>query len=299
MLARSVALSVALFGGAIGIAAAIDQFVSSHGTKVTALIILAVLAFLVGVGAYRARVGMRRNLTLIAAAGAMIVFVVFAFTTSPGTVRPPVVTATVQQNDSICQTFEFQSSITALKPIPTTDDDYVSWARRHDAIDVTPYFGGGQTRVLITVKGGSDVKVRITDLKFNVEKRVVGGVNGVVVQNGCGGETVARFARVDLDRIPPVIVESSAKTVTWGSQDQAVTPLRFPYFVTNKETESLLIMAESKNYVRWTAAMSYTDGERTGELRIDDHGRPFQTGLPGRGSAHYVFAIGKGLRPTS
>jgi hypothetical protein len=53
--------------------------------------------------------------------------------------------------------------------------------------------------------------------------------------------------------------------------------LKFPYVVTDAASESLLIIARTKQYRAWTATLSWTDGERTGTKVIDFDGKPFMT----------------------
>ncbi len=58
---------------------------------------------------------------------------------------------------------------------------------------------------------------------------------------------------------------------------QETTPLRFPYRVSDTESESLLILAHSSGYVEWTAHLEWSNGEDSGALTIDDKGKPFRT----------------------
>jgi hypothetical protein len=80
---------------------------------------------------------------------------------------------------------------------------------------------------------------------------------------------------VDLDKSPPQITGSSAVEATWG--DMSTSPLVFPYEVTNRENENLLLIASTQGYIEWTAKLSWSNGVRSGVLTTDDSGRPFRT----------------------
>jgi hypothetical protein len=63
----------------------------------------------------------------------------------------------------------------------------------------------------------------------------------------------------------------------WGDQEWRTTPMQFPYTVTDTDSESLLIIAKTQQYRAWTAALSWTDGEKSGVEAIDYQGQPFKT----------------------
>jgi hypothetical protein len=188
------------------------------------------------------------------------------------------ITFTVKLDPSHCQQFLFQKDLSALGPPPANRFDLANWARSQGGIAATDYGTlGSLLKVLVTIRGTASTPVTVTGLTFEVTKRVVGGLSGTVVEEDCGSETYARYAEVDLDKDPPEIVASSDKTVGWDSSALAVTPIRFPYKVTDTDSESILLLAHTHDYVEWVGHLSWTDGKNQGtELISMQGGKPIQ-----------------------
>jgi hypothetical protein len=117
----------------------------------------------------------------------------------------------------------------------------------------------------------------VTGIRFAVLERKP-PIKGVSLSNQCGDETIARFAVVDLDREPPIITESTSKEMGWGDERWRTSPLKFPYEVTDKETETLLLIAKTDNCeCYWKASISWTIESTSGTSVIDYKGQPFHT----------------------
>jgi hypothetical protein len=158
------------------------------------------------------------------------------------------------------------------------DPDYATneWAAAHKAALARIYSGGrGKGMVLMTVKGYDRSPVTITALNFHVVHRQPTPLDGRVLSNECGDETIARYAEVNLDSDPPQIGNSSADVTSHG--DVNATPLRFPYNVSDSDTENLLLITSTSGYVEWTADLSWSNGVTSGRLTIDNNGQPFRT----------------------
>ena len=153
------------------------------------------------------------------------------------------------------------------------------WAAGNGAAQADPFYPGkGTGLVLVTISAKDSRPVTVTSLEFNVIEKKPGPLRGRYVENPCGEETVARYAEVDLDADPPQITASSAEVVSWG--DYNVTPLRFPYKVTDEESENLLLIGSTGGYVEWTATIGWSDGEDSGQVTVDNDGEPLRTSLP-------------------
>ncbi|OLZ55186.1 hypothetical protein BS329_03940 [Amycolatopsis coloradensis] len=149
--------------------------------------------------------------------------------------------------------------------------DYAAWAQDNDVAEID------WSKVLVTVKSTSEKPVSITGIDFLVSERKP-AIKGVTLGLGCGSETTARFAVVDLDQNPPQITESTSKEMMWGDENWRTSPLRFPYTVSDKETESLLLIAKTDACeCRWKARLRWSNGETAGVSVIDYKGKPFHT----------------------
>lgn len=170
--------------------------------------------------------------------------------------------------------------------------DLVEWAVSRDGAQgaTSDTSGAGFGQVLVTLTGYEARPVTVTGIEFEVVERADPLV-GTVVANECGGSTEARFAEVDLDESPPAIVESSADAVIL-SAEMETTPLRFPYTITGSETESLLIIARTQQYVEWRARILWSNGESDGVLVVDNDGEPFRVTAPVENNTYLVPAGG-------
>ena len=140
---------------------------------------------------------------------------------------------------------------------------------------------------MVTIRSTSDRPVTITGLAVSANARKP-ALSGTSLSNGCGGPTYGRYAEIDLDQEPPKIVASTTVPRAVSDDDGwRATPLKFPYVVTDTESETLLLYAVTTQNVAWTASLSWTDGQRSGTATIDDEGRPFETDS-GVNAVHYT-----------
>jgi hypothetical protein len=196
---------------------------------------------------------------------------------TPGWIREKVdpqskITFTAQRERLSCTPYVIPKRINEVSD-PPTDNSETGWS------DWALRLGGAEmdrTKVLVTLRGRGTQSVTVTGLTFSVSERGR-PLSGSLVDPACGDETVARYAEVDLDQDPPRIVASSSVETSWGGEEWRATPLKFPYVVSSSQSESLLIIARTKQYRAWTAALSWTDGEKTGKDIIDFGGKPFKT----------------------
>ena len=142
------------------------------------------------------------------------------------------------------------------------------------------------SKVLVTIRGTTKSPVTVTRVRIHIVERKP-ALAGSVVANGCGGTIDARYAEFDLDSNPPRISSSSSVPVMWGGDDWRATPLKFPYQVTDTESESLLLIGTTNEYAAWTASLSWTDGNKSGVEKIDYEGEPFRTS-DSRNATEYV-----------
>jgi len=223
----------------------------------------------------------RTHSKIVAGLGAVVTALAIAWLTPAGPAiwqklfPPPTITVSTSFIGGYCDTFIVPPGDNAS----ASDPDYgtIEWAAAHKAAQAGIYSSGqGKGRILVTVKGYDRGPVTITALEFHVVYRQSTPLDGRVLSNSCGGETIARYVEVDLDADPPRIGKSSADVTTW-SQSIDTTPLRFPYNVSDSDTENLLLIASTSGYVEWTADLSWSNGAASGRLTIDNHGQPFRT----------------------
>jgi hypothetical protein len=191
----------------------------------------------------------------------------------------PVISASVSYLREQCASFVVPGSLDTYGPAPDSSE-LSSWARERGAAMVGPAL------IMVTVTGHDERPVTITDLTFSTSVQEAAPMSGTVVSNECGDETVARYAKVDLDKRPPQITDSSAVEISVG--DMSTAPLVFPYEVTSTDNENLLLIAETQGYVEWSARLSWSNGVESGELTIDDEGHPFRTASSAPGSPSAV-----------
>ncbi len=223
-------------------------------------------------GEDKQRSGLKR--ALLVAGSAILPGVLIAWLTPAGPALwkmidpPPTVSRTVTSPDPLCTTFLIPGSPSSWGPSPDPSD-LPEWALSRGGVETAA------ATVMITVTGYEERPVTLTGLRFEVARREP-PLEGTFVSNQCGDAWTARYASVDLNETPPRIISSSAVPVMPGSI-QETTPLRFPYRVSDTESESLLILAHSSGYVEWTAHLEWSNGEDSGALTIDDKGKPFRT----------------------
>lgn len=221
-----------------------------------------------------------RAWTLGVLASVVATLLVLWLTPLPGAIRArfwpgSAITFTVDREMGDCVTYVFERPMHELSPPqpsqPGTDTAaWSEWALSQGAAEV---YG---SKVLVTIRSTSNRPVTVTGLTVNAVARKA-ALSGTSLSNGCGGPTYGRYAEIDLDQAPPKIVASTNIPRRVGDEGWRTTPLKFPYVVTDTESETLLLYAVTTQNVEWVAALSWTNGERSGVAKIDHDGHPFET----------------------
>ncbi|QIS20595.1 hypothetical protein [Nocardia terpenica] len=205
----------------------------------------------------------------------------------------PPFTWTVDRRLDNCASFLFRQTIDELGP-PPASGDWSKWIQANHGIDASPIGPLGRaSRVTLTLAGLSRSPVTLTELSVEAVDRKAGGVAGTYIEGQCGGETTGRLVEVNLDNKPPKIVSSADDpNALWGG-GMRTKVIKFPYTITDTDTETFLIIGETGNYTAWRIHVRWSDGKQSGDAVIDDHGAPFETSPPGPGSRKYLAADSK------
>ena len=190
-------------------------------------------------------------------------------TLSPALQMPTKVSKTVQRDEGMCTSYAIPGSPSEHNP-PPTSDNWSKWALQQGGAELFA------TKVLVTVKGLTQNPITVTGLRFIATSRQK-PQRQFQISNECGDATAGRFAVVDLDQDPPRVTESSSVPRVWGDEEWRTTPLKFPYTITDQESESILLIAQTTQYVEWYAELSWTDGETSGTEKVDSNGEVFRT----------------------
>ncbi|MBL1079398.1 hypothetical protein JK358_33830 [Nocardia sp. 2] len=68
-------------------------------------------------------------------------------------------------------------------------------------------------------------------------------------------------------------------------------PITLPYRITDADSETFYIFANTANYVEWRLHLQWSDGVDSDETIIDDRGSPFATARAAPGTEHYFPAF--------
>ncbi|WP_158853984.1 hypothetical protein [Saccharothrix deserti] len=121
---------------------------------------------------------------------------------------------------------------------------------------------GGE--VTVTVQGLLRKSVVLQDMRVEVVDRAP-IANGLYLPKGCQDGLGPRLYLLDLDAAEPALVAEAAT-------------VRFPYRVDEVEPEQFVITtAVGTGVVDWRLVLDWTSGDESGELTIDDSGKPFRT----------------------
>ena len=195
---------------------------------------------------------------------------------------------TIVHDVNNCAAVATSKPVETISPPPGADtaqsgSNYAKWRSDNELAEIDA------SDVIVTVKGIDNSPVTVTGLRFDVSRRLE-PLRGVRMNGECGDETIARYALVDLDKRPPKIVESSAKKISVGDSEWRVNQITFPYEVTNTDSETLLIRAQTKSCdCDWKAFLSWSNGEEVGTEEISYHGKPFRTTADNAGIAGVYF----------
>jgi hypothetical protein len=195
------------------------------------------------------------------------------------TPAPPEISISAERQTDVCtpRGYVFPGSATNLPPpIDPSDPDFVKdwslWGIHNNAADAD------RTSVLLNVGSSDHRMITLTSLSVIVTQRKT--PKRIVVHNGsnCGGPTQARYIEYDLDAQPPKITDSSRIVRYVGQPGLEITPLTFPYTVTDEDTASILIIGDAYSCdCSWHAELSWQAGSTHGVKEIDLEGQPFRT----------------------
>lgn len=174
-------------------------------------------------------------------------------------------------------------------PPPPAPQDAEAWAASLGAEH------GRTTHVRISVQGRGSAAVVLEALHVRVVGRTAPAVRRGIAYSmyeGCGAVLIPRHFSVDLDARRPM-----ARSVPGNDPDRPDPAIGFPYRVSLKEPEILLLSARTDSCTcDWYVELEWSSQGRTGTVRIDDRGRPFRTtdieGLP-----HYWYRDSEGWVP--
>jgi hypothetical protein len=151
----------------------------------------------------------------------------------------------------------------------------------------------GSSMIVVTVQGRSARSVVLQGLRVRVVARRP-PPGGATVAAACGGPLSVRLVSVDLDRSPPAVVGTAMPDGDPAAAKE-LTPVRFPYVVSETDPEQFAIEASTKRCdCSWTAELLWVDRGRPGVTRIDDGGEPFRT-IATRNAPTYLSANGEAL----
>ncbi|WP_199440178.1 hypothetical protein [Umezawaea beigongshangensis] len=130
---------------------------------------------------------------------------------------------------------------------------------------------GGEVRV--TVQGLTGDSVVLQSARVEVVARRP-AMTGTFLASGCESGVAPRFFRVDLTDPAPALVPWTEGEP--GADDE---PLKdFPYKISDVDPEQFVITPFSPvEDVEWRLHLSWTSGDRRGDLVVDDDGRPLRT----------------------
>ena len=135
-------------------------------------------------------------------------------------------------------------------------------------------------KIVLSVQGTSSSTVVLQGLHIRtVSKTAPLPWSAFSMASGCGGGIVPVSFDVNLDAERPLA------NPTKGQQGDTVIPaVDFPFKVSESDPQVLTVYAHAHTEnVVWYLELDWSSGSRSGTIRIDDHGKPFQTsGAKGR-----------------
>ncbi|MBE1585083.1 hypothetical protein ACFPOI_49725 [Nonomuraea angiospora] len=184
--------------------------------------------------------------------------------------RPPKVTLSAVEDTGECiNSYVFKKPMSQV-PVFRSGQNWTTWGESNGGV-VADF-----ASVTVNVAGENTDKITITGIRFFVVKRRP-PIEGAVVRPDCGGAEEAAFVRVNLDKDPPEIASSSRVPSLPGGADWKVTPITFPWTVSNTDTLTLLVYADATDcYCTWRGELSWQSGDSHGTLAIDNNGKPFE-----------------------
>ncbi|WP_406203232.1 helix-turn-helix domain-containing protein [Kitasatospora sp. NBC_01560] len=154
-----------------------------------------------------------------------------------------------------------------------------SWAAAQHAVP------GGHLRLQVTAQGADAKPVVLHSLYVHVvSTKPAPKWNAYMMGSGCGGAITPAAFTVDLDAAAPRPVPVPAMEGNTRGRSSA-----FPYTVSATDPQVLNVDAGTVSQdVSWYLSVAWSSGDLHGNLKIDDHGRPFRTaGLKGAPAYFY------------
>jgi hypothetical protein len=138
-------------------------------------------------------------------------------------------------------------------------DGFRPWARSHGGIDT------GATKLVLIVQGKVDKAVLISGMRVSVISRS-SPMHGIPVACASAGAAQNRAIEINLDRRRPHATYRSGSGAPFG------------FTVAKGETETFNVVATTHHgRYRWVIKLDLVVGGRKQTIRVDDHGRPFET----------------------
>jgi plasmid maintenance system antidote protein VapI len=166
-----------------------------------------------------------------------------------------------------------------VPPPPTDPDKNHSWSQALNGVD------GGKIMLQLTATSKSSQSVVLTGLHVRTVSRGVAlGWTAYSTGEGCGSGVTPRSFDVDLDGAQPF-----AKPVGGTQGDVKIPATGFPYKISANDPQVLNLNVHTDVHdVRWYVELDWSDGARTGTVRIDDQGQPFRTSAI-KGKPYYLY----------
>ncbi|QCD57459.1 helix-turn-helix domain-containing protein [Streptomyces hawaiiensis] len=160
---------------------------------------------------------------------------------------------------------------------PPVEQDAPGWVAAMGAVS------SGEQLLKLTVQGTGKETVVVKGLTVRMAgKRAPLAWNDYAMGYpgvGCGGGVPTRFFTVALDAARPGVVPEAGHA-------------GFPFKVSESDPEVYYIRADASAYdVSWYLELTWSSGDRTGTLTVNDQGRPFRTS-GNNGRPAYEFPLG-------
>ncbi|MFC7480375.1 hypothetical protein ACFQX7_10460 [Luedemannella flava] len=163
------------------------------------------------------------------------------------------------------------------------------WARGVGGIPATAIF------VRLDLQGLGEAEVMIHDIRPVVVARDA-PVSGTLAKPQCGGDRYYRLMVADLDQTPPARTYELDEDLARSVPPQERRPIRFPYGVSLKESESILVIGTTNRHdVRWRIEIDWSSQGRTGTYVADRKGQPFRVTGAGGAIATCLWGLEGGL----
>lgn len=128
------------------------------------------------------------------------------------------------------------------------------------------------TGIGFTVQGNPGQTVELLDLKVDVVTKSA-PLRGTRIPVVCQGDPPNRNLSANLDQRSPLVVKARPRPGDGGS----TTDTGWPYTVSGDDPEHFVLYPTTQSYdVTFTLRLLWSWNGHSGELRIDDRGRPFR-----------------------